>query len=1427
MLPGPRPLDSATPPGLAAVRSAHLTTGVPMLMPYLAARGRIHNGRTAVFLAWLLPLLALAPPGFAAASGLEVLSTTDEMVVLVYRGEPTGAARGDDGALLIADRLQPDGPVAPFVSAPAASAWIALPPGGGATVSARVYDDALLSWPASMTAAERARVIAALPPSGAIVGEACWVHNQWGVPVSFRPVSVAATGELRCVREARITVSLRDSARKLLPSRLASGDDAFEGIYRGLFANYPQGRSWRRAAPAAERARQSDGFNSTPNPWVKIRVSRRGPQVVSGEDLRALGLSLTGAAAVDPVTLRLFRPRPGPLREDENWRQAPAWMVEVPIEVRGGGDGTLDPQDTIVFLGQGPDGWYDELGAPTSGPDRFYREPYDSDVVYWLTWGGTFEGTPRRILTVVPEAPSQPFVTIVNDRAHFELDKFWEPRQRESTIEPAEQNPSWERFWWLSLDATAPAAGSTDEPEKVIRVAPLDPVPERPVRLRVRLWGNSSQAGSLWPDHAARVKLNGALVALTDRLPGGRPWNAFLRRDVDTTGTWLRSGDQELRFSLPYHPFQYPDSTRRDNVLLAWIEMDYSRRLVAHGDTLAFQTGSLLKSVQSFSLTGFATADLTVWDATDPFSPVRIQPVASDSAGTVTLRFRAEAGGDPSRRFLAWSNAKLVRPRLEIDAPPAGGYLRARTDPERMIVITHGDFREQAEALAAYRRTHFPASPGQPAPASVPVAVVDVQDVYDEFSFGRVDPTAIRNFLQFTRESWDGGDPGAGPAYVFLLGDAQYDFRNTLGRGARVFVPTYEGNYDPGLVNSLYSPQFGSDDYFAYLDGPGDTGLDLYIGRGPVQTRFEAETVVQKVQDHETAAAKGPWDGRITLVADDICQGTNPDDLGFLHMRQTEALVPLLPKVLQIDKVFLYEYGTECAYTTKPLAAAALRTRMNEGTLLVNFTGHGSDQQLADERVFETSGVSGLTNADRLFLFFTASCSVGKYDYFGQGLGEAMLLRRGGGAIAVFSASAIAYSGGNAEMNQKFFQAIFPGQSAYNSRPMGEATVRAKLTLGLPGNINSKRYILLADPAVRLAVPDQPIDLVLEAAHGDSALGGSLRRGVLTDLRLTVRRPDSTVDAAFEGTAQVRVYDSSPVRPMGTNPQTYLLTGAPIFRGEAEMHQGVGALRFQVPGALRTGLRGPAGLFAYAAAGDRDALGALPELSVPESEAPAGTDHEGPRIQVHFDGDSTALAPGAFFTADLFDSSGVNITGLVPSRSVVMQVEENGTLVVAEDLASEVVFGNDFRSARLEHHLPSELEAGRAYELVLRASDNVSNSGSVRVPFTIAGGTGGVFTLDEVYNFPNPTGGGTGFFGRLSGSADLVITLYTISGKRIWRAREAGVTPVQLAREGISWDGRDADGDVPANGVYLYRIEARPLGGGQAREVTGRLVVSR
>ena len=53
------------------------------------------------------------------------------------------------------------------------------------------------------------------------------------------------------------------------------------------------------------------------------------------------------------------------------------------------------------------------------------------------------------------------------------------------------------------------------------------------------------------------------------------------------------------------------------------------------------------------------------------------------------------------------------------------------------------------------------------------------------------------------------------------------------------------------------------------------------------------------------------------------------------------------------------------------------------------------------------------------------------------------------------------------------------------------------------------------------------------------------------------------------------------------------------------------------------------------------------------------------------------------------------------------------------------------------------------------------------------------------------------------------MTIFTLSGRKIWSAEG----PARANDNAIAWDGRDADGDAVANGVYLYKLEVRTAEG--------------
>lgn len=1334
------------------------------------------------------------------------------------RDPSTGVPNG----LHVLDAGQASTPISERLTAPLSTTWIAHPPGTRIVVDGSWLEGTPLPPPEGLAPAEFLGRLTGDVASPIETGEPTWLRDVWATPVRFLPLEPTGDGRFSYLEHATFTARLAQSGSGFAwpptPTRSLGGstrpNDPYDSVYRALLLDPEAIDDARRprATGVSDRRGAGDSFASTDQPWIRLRIEHEDVYAVRGADLEDLGVDLL---RVDPLTLRLFASDHQPAPDWQPVGSAASWMQEVAIRVEDGGDGAFGRDDRIVFVGLGPDGFLRHYGRPDTRTERYTRDPFEEAAVYWLSWGGSFEsGPPRRMESRASDGGDGPFATTVVDRVHLEDDRtgdLWDPRPKEAGIQ-------WERFWWRSF------SGSATNTDFTQTITLPGQIATEPVAVRMRLWGQNdvfSRMSPAPPDHHVRVSLNGTQIA--ERL-----WNGITRNDIDTTGVWLTAEAQQ-RFRFQFQPYTDPTVTGRvDRILLGWIELDYTRSLAAPSDTLSFFVGGY-SGVTALSIAELTRDDVAVYQVDDVWNAERITPAIVAAGEERTARFAVEIEAERPPRLLVRPEGALARPAgIELDQVPSP-LLRDRTASAQMLVITHEDFAAPAAEFAAFRAARYPDR------GTGIVEVIDVQDIFDEFAFGRHDPTAIRHFLQIAKERWTGGNPDDAPAYVLLLGDCHFDYRDVLREGAENFVPTFEGYHDRTLYNSPYSPQFGSDDYFAYLDGETDGALDLFLGRLPARTANEAAVMVEKIISYETDSARDPWRLRATLVADDRCQGPNLDlPLIYTHTAQTEALAAVaLPDAIQRDKIYLVDYGEECIYDKKPAAAEALRLSMTNGTLLVNYTGHGSETQIADERTFELSGVASLRNADRLFLFITASCSVGKFDHSTPGLGEALVLHPGGGAIGVFAASAVAFSNGNAELNRTFLQAAFPDRGASGSRPLGEAAVIGKSRMTSPSSINSRRYALLADPSVALVTPRQEMELELSSVG--SALGDSLPRGVRVELEGVIVDTAGAVRDDFDGPVSVEVYDSAVLvhRELSYNNVIYRvdysLPGAPIYRGDAEATAGRFAVSFFTPSALRTGARGPASLFVYASDtdGGEEAGGARVTLSVPEEAAPPSEDTRGPNLTLEFDGDLEALPAGSDWIATLTDSSGINITGLVGSRSVVARIEEAGVLIRAEDVASRVAFGDDFRTAEISYSLPSDLTPGRRYELILEASDNVNNRSSVSVSFFLAGGGDAGFDLASVFVFPNPSDGPAGFFGEINDEAEIEVQIFTTSGRSIARLGPARLTPDRFANEGLDWSGHDADGDGLANGVYFFKLTARPVGGGDARTTIGRLAVSR
>jgi hypothetical protein len=320
----------------------------------------------------------------------------------------------------------------------------------------------------------------------------------------------------------------------------------------------------------------------------------------------------------------------------------------------------------------------------------------------------------------------------------------------------------------------------------------------------------------------------------------------------------------------------------------------------------------------------------------------------------------------------------------------------------------------------------------------------------------------------------------------------------------------------------------------------------------------------------------------------------------------------------------------------------------------------------------------------------------------------------------------------------------------------------------------------------------------------------------------------------FTGEADLIVFDSDihrvPVPEMPS--RNYWLPGARIFSATVPVIDGEFSCPFFVPTALRTGDRGPARVYAYARSatggGTNDGAGARVSIFIPETREFSPDDTLGPRIRLQWAQSGTPPGVGSLLNATLSDTSGIYVAALAPSRSVVVTIaDRNGRTLAAQDLADRVVFVGDFRHASVTYEIPAGLPAGEPLTLALEASDNLGRRGRDSVTFTLGSGSGDSGRLlTSVFNIPNPMQQETRFLFEIDRDADMEVAVYTVTGRRITTLHAERFTPARAREVGLVWDGRDDDGDVPANGTYFYCVVARDASGRHEERIE-RLVILR
>lgn len=757
---------------------------------------------------------------------------------------------------------------------------------------------------------------------------------------------------------------------------------------------------------------------------LKLIVAADGLYRVRPEDLEAAGWNV---ATIDPRTLSLS-----------------SQGQPVALRVLGEGDGRLDATDYVEFYGQ-----------------RLYGdqmvEKYTDDNVYWLAAGAT----PGPRMTTVDATPAG---------APLAPPSFW-------TTHRAEENHHWfshqtmfwatrDTWWWTRMYVRK---SESQKDWGLITQLPA-PAPESyNATLSIEL-ATRRQYGM----HHVQVRLNTPTQLVLDKTFAG---HQLFRAESSVPSAWLMnptnvvtvtvivdqsavqklSAEDELRQEVLDALDPRPDdagidspSAEYDELYANYYTLRYRRLYAAQNDQLVFTADDDQTGPHRFALTGFASANVLLYDISNPLQPVRLigGQVTTDGNGLRTLT--AQLAPTATSRFFALTAEKVLRPKQIV--APLPSTVRSTTNGADWIIVTHADFLPEAQRLANYRASHD----------GFRTKVVNVAELYDQFNYGIFHPEAIRRFVAYAVQNWQ---PPA-PQYLVLMGDGNWNFKGygeeNYGVPDPNWIPPYLVWEDP------YQGEVGSDNAFVNLDA--DPTPELSIGRLPARTLAEAKVMVDKIISYEAQLANPlNWRKLALFVAD------NQDSTGNYPWTAEVIIQNHVPVSVTPKRAFL-EGTTPVPAEEVAKVTNAIITAINSGVLFVNYLGHGSVNVWAHEIIWSTTMTSQLTNADRLTMVFTMNCLDGYFIHGNpefQSVAEEMLRSPVGATVAAWSPAGLGTLYYQYILNSALLDAFF--RESINR--LGPATARAKEILYATGGTNPNSTSLVhtmtifGDPALIVQTP--------------------------------------------------------------------------------------------------------------------------------------------------------------------------------------------------------------------------------------------------------------------------------------------------------------------------------------------------------------------
>lgn len=1118
--------------------------------------------------------------------------------------------------------------------------------------------------------------------------------------------------------------------------------------------------------------------------WYRFAIGESGVYKITPQFLSSIGVNLNGVA---PQTIKIYGSggKALPLRNDSNrFYDVP----QVPVQLVDNGDGVFSNNDYLLFYAEGSRGYQFQNDSTIN--------PYSDVTYYYVTTGGDSQ------LSVISLEEPAGNAEVTFDSFNFET--FLE-------IDKVNIGSLGRKWFGDELSAETPSRNYTFTLPFVVQGSninitfPFAGVFQVPPTIETRITSGE------------QFEQSGDFRAYNSR--------SFAYELFASNSATVTAGADLLNIEFTLNRKGDPSTV----VYLDYIRVIAECQLIGRGKQFVFsnENQAFSSGISQFQISNAANVS-AVWDITDPYNIAIKENLNRDNL------FTLKSNSGATRSYLAIDENDFFTPRAVNNARVSnqdlkGNIFRSTTNSNLQgevdyLIITKQEFLGAANKLADFRRQQD----------GFDVKIVTLQQIYNEFSTGIQDITAIRNFVKYVYDNPN--DPARRLQYLCLIGDTSYDYKGRISSND-FMVPSYFALNSRSLSNS-----YVSDDFFGVMDAneglniAGDL-LDIAVGRIVAPTPEVANQLVDKTIRYYEQQSYGTWRNQFLFVCDDVDQSNNGIDstLSTVLDQVAEDMRQKLPNA-NINKLFADAFKQEVtsAGNRYPVVNAQLKSAFEAGASYINYFGHGGEDGISSEALFRAVDAQNLTNRNRLTVFTTLTCELTRFDNpLRDTAGEFMFWNPNGGAVALLTTTRNLNFTTALGLNPVLANALFDDQQ--NALPIGKAVMNAKNDL-VSFRDNRLAVTCVGDPALKIVFPKPKVELTKVNGVEISEFNESLRAldKVIIEGKVVDNNTNQTL-VGFQGKVGVVIFDKIEDRSTLANDGTvtcwtiddsdgfvrirtcserelfildFKQSGNAIFNGQATVKDGLFSIEFIVSKNIRLPL-GEGKISFYAEEFNKlvDQSGNA-NISIGGLNQNAEEDVTPPLINLFLnnenfvDGQLVNNAP--LLIAKLNDANGINTAGGVGHD--ILAIIDNDELNPINLNAFYTTDLDDFTNGSINFRLNGLTEG--EHTLQLRVSDVFNNVATQEISFTI--GAADQFEISEVLNYPNPFTSYTEFWFTHSGSPvdvlETTVQVMTVTGKVVATKFATLSGNTNTYRGQISWDGKDDFGNKLGKGVYIYKI---------------------